>query len=91
MSRKEVMLFQHERKIIQKLSLRTTLLPICSRVFEKLAFVAIFEFIMENNLLSSTHPGFKPNHSCVNQLFSMSYSLFTIFDVNLFLEVSGAS
>lgn len=36
-----------------------SLLPICSKIFEKLIFDAIFQFIIENNLPSSTELGFK--------------------------------
>ena len=49
----------------------------------------IFEFMIENNLLSSTQPGCKPNNSCVNQLISIIHSVFTAFDANL--QVYGIS
>ena len=47
-----------------------SLLPICSKVFEKFIFDAIFEFMTENNLLS-TQSGFKPNesHCTKNEVF----------------------
>ena len=54
-----------------------SLLPICSNVFEKLAFDAIFEFMIDKNLLSINQSGFRPNDSCVNQLF-----FFNFFSIN---------
>ena len=38
--------------------------------------------MMENKLWSSTQGGFKPNDSSVNQLFLMSYGIFTVFNAN---------
>ena len=58
-------------------------------IFKKLVFDAIFEFMIENNLLSSTQSGVKPNDSCVDQLFSITHSIFSVFDANPSLEVRG--
>ena len=66
-----------------------SLLPICSKIFEKLVFDAIFEFITENNLLSGNQSDFKPNASCVNQLISITHSIFSVFDANPSLKVLG--
>ena len=63
------------------------MLPISSKDFGKLVFDAIFEFMIENNLLSSTQSGFKPNDSCVHQLISITHSIFSAFDGNPSLEV----
>ena len=49
--------------------------PVYSKVFEKLVFDAIFEILIENNLLNSTQSGFKPNDFCVNQLISITQSI----------------
>ena len=59
-----------------------SMLPIWSKGFEKLDFDAFFELMMENKLWSSTQGGFKPNDSSVNQLFLMSYGIFTVFNAN---------
>ena len=64
------------------------LVPICSKVFEKLLYDAIFAFIIDSKLLNSTQPSFKPSFSCVNQLLikiSITYSIFSAFDANPFL------
>ena len=65
------------------------MLPTCSKALEKLVFDAIFEFQIENNLLSSTQSGFKSNNPCVNQLISVTRSIFSAFDINPSLEVRG--
>ena len=60
---------------------------ICSKVSEMLLFDAIFEFMIENKLLSSTQSSFNPNYSCVDQLLSITQSIFSASDANLPLEV----
>ena len=45
----------------------------------KSIFDANFEYMVENNLLSSTQPGFKPNDSCNNQLISITHNIFSAF------------
>ena len=76
------------------LSIATTrsesLLPICSKVFEKLVFDGIFQFMIENNLLNSIQSSFKPNNSCVNQLIPITHSIFNAFGANPLLKVCGA-
>ena len=66
-----------------------SLLPIGFKIFEKLDFDAIFECMIEKNLLSSTQSGFKPNDSCVNQLIAITHSIFSAFDANPSLKVRG--
>ena len=66
-----------------------SLLPICSKFFEKLVFYAISEFMMENNLLNRTQSGFKPNDPCINQPISITFSIFSAFDAYPSLEVRG--
>ena len=65
-----------------------SLLPICSKVLDKLAFDAIFEFIIENNFLNSTQPVFKSMFVLIN-LFKKTHSIFSVFDDNPPLEVCG--
>ena len=67
-----------------------SLSPIYSKVFEKLVFDAIFKFMIVNNLLSSTQSGFKSDDSCVNQVISITHSIFSAFDANSSLKVLGA-
>ena len=44
-----------------------SLLPLCSKTFEKLIFGSIPRFMIKNNLLNSFQSGFKPNNSCNNR------------------------
>ena len=84
MTGKKVTLFQYIRKIINNVNnyRPDSLLPICSKIFEKLVSDGIFEFIIKNNLLKSTKSGFKPNDSYVNQIVSITDSIFNPFDAN---------
>ena len=64
-----------------------SLLPISSKIFEKTIFDNIFNFMIQKNLLNSFQSGFRPNDSCVNQLISITHSIYRAFDANPSLEV----
>ena len=64
-----------------------SLLPICSKFFEKFIFDSIFNFVIQNNLLNSYQSGFRPNDSCFNQLISITHNNYRAFDANPSLEV----
>ena len=66
-----------------------SLLPICSEIFEKVIFVSIFNFMIQNNLLNSCQSGLRPNDSCINQLISITHNIYHAFDANPSLEVRG--
>ena len=58
-------------------------------------FNEMFEFFIENKLISSHQPGFKPGDSCVNRLLSITYEIYSYFDEGLvvrsvFLDSSKA-
>ena len=63
---------------VHKKDNKRTLYP-CYLYASKLVFDPIFEFIIESNLLSSTQSDFKPNDSCVNQLTTMTHSIFSLW------------
>ena len=67
-----------------------SLLPICSKIFEKIIFNSIFNFMIQNNLLNSCQSGFRPNDSCINQLKSITHNIYRAFNANPSLEVRGA-
>ena len=52
-----------------------SLQPICTKTFERLMFNEMFEFFIENKLISSHQPGFKPGDSCVNRLLSITLEI----------------
>ena len=70
-----------------------SLLPICSKIFEKLIFDSIYAFLYKNNLFNNNHnnnqSGFRPNASCIHQLIAIAHNIFSAFDANPSLEVRG--
>ena len=67
-----------------------SLLPICSKIFEKLLFDSIYEFLDRNSLLNSNQSGFRPNDSSIHQLIAITHDIFTAFDANPSLIVRDA-
>ena len=66
-----------------------SLLPIFSKIFEKVIYNTIFKHLESNNLLANQQSGFRPGDSCVNQLISITHEIFSAFDCNPSLEVRG--
>ena len=66
-----------------------SLLPICSKIFEKLIFDCIYDFLDQNCLLKANQSGFRPVDSSINQLIAITHSIFTAFDIKPSLEVRG--
>ena len=64
-----------------------SLLPIFGKIFEKIIFNRIYNFLSEENLLNNNQSGFPPSDSCVNQLLSITHEIFEAFDCNPTLEV----
>ena len=57
-----------------------SLLPICGKVFERLIYNSLFEYFIENDLISPNQSGFKPGNSCTNQLISITDEIYQSFD-----------
>ena len=64
-----------------------SLLPIFGKIFEKIIFNRIYNFLLEEELLNPNQSGFRPSDSCVNQLFAITHEIFEGFDCNPPLEV----
>ena len=47
-----------------------SLLPICSKLFEKIIFDTIFQHLMVNKLLNPNQSDFLPGDSCMHQFIS---------------------
>ena len=62
-------------------------MPICSKIFEKLIFDSIDDFIDKNNHFNNNQSGFRPRESCIHQLIAFTRNIFSAFDANLSLEV----
>ena len=66
-----------------------SLLPVCSKIFEKVIFNSLFKYLEDNNLLNGNQSGFPPGDSCVHQLLSITHEIYKAFDANPSLEVRG--
>ena len=72
-----------------------SLLPICSKTFERLIYNEMFTFFAENNLISPNQSGFRPEDSCVNQLLAITHEIYKSFNEGsevrgIFLDISKA-
>ena len=72
-----------------------SLLPVCSKIFERLIYNSMYKHISDNNLLSPNQSGFRTGDSCINQLLSITYDIFHCFDEGMetraiFLDISKA-
>ena len=79
----------HKKKKLKCLKnyLPISLLLICGKFFE------MFEFFIENELISSNQSGFKPGDSCINQLLAITHEMYKSFDDGfevrgVFLDIS---
>ena len=52
-----------------------TLLPIFGKLFEKIIFNRIYNFLLEGNLLNPNQSGFRQSDSCVNQLIAITHKI----------------
>ena len=57
-----------------------SLLPICSKIFERLLFNELYKFLNENDLLSSNQSGLRPGDSWINKLNSITHEIYQSFD-----------
>ena len=64
-----------------------SLLPIGSKIFDKITFTSLFKYLEHNKLLTCNQSGFWPSDSCVHHLFSVTLKTYKSFDANLSPEV----
>ena len=64
-----------------------SLLPICGKIFERIIFNPIFEYLEKNSLLCPNQSGFRPFDSCENQLLSIVHDIYANFDQHPTLEM----
>ena len=57
-------------------------LPIFKKVFERLDFNMLFNFLLQNKLFTSCQSGFMPGNSCVSQLLSITHEIYKGSDCN---------
>ena len=64
-----------------------SLLPICSKLFEKIVFKYLYNYLISNALLTDNQSGFRPGDSTINQLISLVNDIHKSFDNRKSLEV----
>ena len=62
---------------------------------DKQIYNMIFEYLIENNLITENQSGFKPGDSCINQLLSITHDIYKSLDdgfevKGVFLDISKA-
>mgnify|MGYP001455559640 CR=1 FL=1 len=72
-----------------------SLLPICAKIFEKIIFDQVYEYLNSNNLLSLNQSGFRPGDSTIYQLLSITTTIYNGFENHdetraIFLDISKA-
>ena len=63
------------------------LLPICSKIFERIIYNTTYNYLIDNNLISQNQWGFKRGDSCINQLIFITHNISNLLDEGL--EVRG--
>ena len=64
-----------------------SLLRIFGKIFEKIIFNRIYNFLLEEDLLNPSQSGFRLSDSCINQLLTITHEIFEAFDWKPTLEV----
>ena len=72
-----------------------SLLPICSKIFERLIYNKMFGFFLDKDLISANQSGFKSGDSCINQRLSITQNIYKPLDDgyevrDAFLDISKA-
>ena len=72
-----------------------SLLPVSSKIFERLLYDSMFKCFTENNLISLNQSDFKPGDSCVKQLLLIKHQILKSSDNghevrSVFLDMSKA-
>ena len=63
--------------------------PICGKIFERIIFNSLYEYVEKNKLLSVHQSGFRSNDSCLNQLLPIVYNSYKALDAYPTLETLG--
>ena len=66
-----------------------SLLPIFSKIFERIIFNALYNYIHQNNYFNPNQSGFRSGDSYIHQLISITHGIHKTFDENLSKEVLG--
>ena len=72
---------ENERKV--KNYRPVSLLPICGKIFERLTYNIMYDFLSDNNLLSPNQSGFRSSYSYINLLISINHEILNAFNKGL--------
>ena len=68
---------------------RISLLPIFSKILEKLIYESLYSHLERENFLNPNKSGFRPGDSTINQLLSITHSIFEAFSFHfIFIFIS---
>ena len=87
---------KRDKQILKNYRTVVSLLPTCGKSFlERLIYNNLFEYFIDNDLISQNQSGFKQGNSCLNQLISITHEIYQSFDEELevrgvFLDISKA-
>ena len=65
-----------------------SLLPICSKIFERIVYYNTYNYLIDNNLISQNQSDFKRGDSCINQIISITQDILNLLYQGI--EVRGA-
>ena len=70
-----------------------SLLPICSKIFERIIYNNTYNYLIDNNLISQNQSDFKCGDSCISQLISIRHGILNSLDEGyevrgVFLDIS---
>ena len=85
---------KHDKRNIKNYS-HVSLLPLCGKIFERLIYSVMYNFLSYYNLLSPNQSGFRSDDSCLIQLLSINHEILNAFGKGLevreiFLDISKA-
>ena len=66
-----------------------SLIPILGKMFEKVLFDSLYDYFINNNLLTPCQSGFINGDSCVNQLLAITHEIHKNRDANLSTDTTG--
>ena len=66
-----------------------SLLPIFDKIFEKVIYNSLFDYLKSNDILNKCQSEFLPGDSCISQLLCITHDIYNAFDGNPSLEVRG--
>ena len=64
-----------------------SLLPICGKLFKRIVFKHLYNYLVSNDLITRNQSGFRPGDSTVNQLIDLTNDIHKSFDDRNSLEV----